>query len=231
MELSVRLRKIADMVTKGNKVADIGTDHGYLSIYLIEQNIASDVIAMDVAKGPLARAVSNIAKAQLSEKIETRLSDGVSELKTGEADTVVIAGMGGHLIIKILQNGKEILKSVKEVIISPQSDIELVRRYLGESGYDIVEEEMLIEDEKKYVIIKFTHGTMKYTKRCEYKYGKELLLKKNKVLFDELVKEKQLYEKIKKELSGKESDSVSTRLNELETELECILEAIEYYDM
>ena len=103
IELSNRLRRIADMVSKGNVVCDVGCDHGFVSIYLIKQGIASFVYAMDVRKGPLDRAKEHIAAYNLEDKIETRLSDGVEKLAVGEAGAMVLAGMGGKLMQKILK--------------------------------------------------------------------------------------------------------------------------------
>ena len=102
MQLSIRMQAVADMVTPGGRIADIGTDHGYVPIYLVEQNKTDHAIAMDVRKGPLARAGENIVRFGCSDRIETRLSDGLAMLKPGEADTVIIAGMGGLLSIRIL---------------------------------------------------------------------------------------------------------------------------------
>ena len=103
MELSKRLTKVASLVTEGASVADIGTDHGYIPIYLIENQIAARAIALDINKGPLERARMHIVGHGLKGQIETRLSDGLKEVKPGEVDTMIAAGMGGGLVIKILR--------------------------------------------------------------------------------------------------------------------------------
>lgn len=100
MELSKRLQAVADLVTEGASVADIGTDHGYIPIYLIEHHIAEKVIALDINRGPLERARMHIVGHGLKEKIETRLSDGLEKVLPGEVDTMIAAGMGGGLVIK-----------------------------------------------------------------------------------------------------------------------------------
>ena len=102
MELSKRLAAVAAMVTKGNIVCDVGCDHGYVSIYLVREKISPRVIAMDVRPGPLAQAKEHILMYGLSDYIETRLSDGVDALNEGEADTLILAGMGGRLMEGIL---------------------------------------------------------------------------------------------------------------------------------
>ena len=130
MQLSQRLSSVASMVTAGNCLADVGTDHGYVPIYLYERNVIPRAIAMDVNKGPLERAALHIAESGMKEAIETRLSDGLTALKPGEADSVVIAGMGGPLIIRILSAHPEVTESLKELILQPQSEISEVRIWL-----------------------------------------------------------------------------------------------------
>ena len=107
LNLSDRLRLIAGLIKKGSKVADIGTDHGYLPIFLVKSGITDRVIAMDVRKGPLKKAEDNTRAFCVSDQIELRLSDGLAALEKGEADTVTISGMGGRLIQSILTNGME----------------------------------------------------------------------------------------------------------------------------
>ena len=98
MELSIRLKTVAEAVTKGNRVADVGTDHGYVPIYLVKNNLSPAGIAMDVNKGPLEKAQEHIREEKLGGKIATRLGNGLAPLEPGETDTVIIAGMGGDLI-------------------------------------------------------------------------------------------------------------------------------------
>ena len=190
MQLSQRLSSVASMVTAGNCLADVGTDHGYVPIYLYERNIIPRAIAMDVNKGPLERAALHIAESGMKEAIETRLSDGLTALKAGEADSVVIAGMGGPLIIRILSAHPEITESLKELILQPQSEISEVRIWLYEQGYEIVEEHMVFEDGKYYPMFKAVKNpeAEKLTD-LEYKYGKISVLGEPEVLRAYLVRE------------------------------------------
>ena len=190
MQLSQRLSSVASMVTAGNCLADVGTDHGYVPIYLYERNIIPRAIAMDVNKGPLERAALHIAESGMKEAIETRLSDGLTALKPGEADSVVIAGMGGPLIIRILSAHPEITESLKELILQPQSEISEVRIWLYEQGYEIVEEHMVFEDGKYYPMFKAVKNpeAEKLT-NLEYKYGKISVLGEPEVLRAYLVRE------------------------------------------
>ena len=131
-------------------VADVGCDHGYVSIYLVQKGIAETAIAMDVRKGPLSMAENNVREYGLEEKIDLRLSDGLSLLNKDEADALVIAGMGGKLMISILEK-KDIRElGIKTAILQPQSDIPKFRQFLREKGYLIENEKIVFEDGKYY---------------------------------------------------------------------------------
>lgn len=154
MELSKRLTAVAGMVTKGNVVCDVGCDHGYVSIYLVKQGISPKVFAMDVRKGPLSQADEHIRMYGLGDYIETRLSDGVDKLNAGEADTLILAGMGGRLMANIITVGLDKVKALKELILQPQSEIDVFRKFLRENNFEIVEEDMIYEEGKFYPLMK-----------------------------------------------------------------------------
>lgn len=221
MKLSKRMEAIAAMVTHGGRLADIGTDHAYVPIVLVERGVVQSAIAMDIRPGPLARAQENIAAAGLADRMDTRLSDGLSELAPGEADTIVIAGMGGMLIKQILSNGREAAHSARELILQPQSDLTEFRSFLQREGYRILDEDMLCEDGKYYTVIKAvwkqdTEQTLaaadsmqeqaeepddKWT-RMQEAYGPVLLAQKHPVLKEFLQKEQRQLQKLLEELSG-----------------------------
>ncbi|MCM1262122.1 MAG: class I SAM-dependent methyltransferase [Butyrivibrio sp.] len=152
--LSDRLLALACMVTKGSRVCDVGCDHGFLSIYLFKKGISPKVIAMDVNEGPLMRAKEHIWEYGAETYIETRLSDGLAAYQAGEADTLICAGMGGRLMMRILENDIHKTKSFKELIMQPQSEVQQFRRFLRSQGYKIVEENMIEEDGKFYPMMK-----------------------------------------------------------------------------
>ena len=216
MQLSQRLSSVASMVTAGNCLADVGTDHGYVPIYLYERNIIPRAIAMDVNKGPLERAALHIAESGMKEAIETRLSDGLTALKPGEADSVVIAGMGGPLIIRILSAHPEITESLKELILQPQSEISEVRIWLYEQGYEIIEEHMVFEDGKYYPMIKAVKNpeAEKLTD-LEYKYGKISVLGEPEVLRAYLVREIANKQNILQKLSEETTEKSKGRAVEI----------------
>lgn len=154
VRLSQRMEALAALVTPQGVVADVGTDHGYLPIALVSRQTAPSAIAMDVREGPLSRARENIAQAGLSDRIETRLSDGVAALLPGEADSVIIAGMGGELVLHILTAGSKICRGVRELILQPQSQIPQVRTFLIKNGYCLTDENMIIEEGKYYPMLR-----------------------------------------------------------------------------
>ena len=154
MKLSDRLSLIKDMVSPCNTVCDVGCDHGYISIALISEGIAKHAIACDINKGPLERANENIVAAGLTDKIETRLSDGLHNISASDnVDSIVIAGMGGRLTLKILQEGISVARCADHIVIEPQSELELVRKTLREMKMTIVREKFVIDMSKPYWIM------------------------------------------------------------------------------
>ena len=231
MELSKRLYAVAGLVTEGASVADIGTDHGYVPIYLVERGIASKVIAMDVNQGPLNRARMHIVGHGLGERIETRLSDGLARIRPGEVDTVIVSGMGGPLTIRILQEGKEVADQLNALILQPQSEICRVRRFLTENGYRIEQEDMVLEDGKYYPVMRVVHGTKEPYEEWEYLYGKRLLEARHPVLLEFLKRELHIKESILEQLAGRSgSESARERAEEICREREWIQKALAQYE-
>lgn len=170
-KLTARLQKIADQVTIGYRVADIGTDHGYIPIYLLKNKISPFVIAGDINKKPLKRAEDNIKNHNLSCSIEVRLGSGLSILKLNEVDTAIIAGMGGLLIIELLENSKEIAQNLKALILQPMQAQPELRKYLANNGF-IIEKDILVkEDRHIYEIIVAKSGEQKVTDSIFYEIG------------------------------------------------------------
>ena len=132
MELSKRLQAVAALAAQGDTIADIGTDHAYIPIELIQRRVISYAIAMDIHRGPLERAAAHVQAAELEKKIELRLSDGFEKLSPGEVDCAVLAGMGGNLVMKILKDNMRVTCSLKSCILQPQSEIAKVRAFLIE---------------------------------------------------------------------------------------------------
>ena len=229
MELSKRLQAVADLVSEGLVVADVGTDHGYIPIYLIETKKSPKAFAMDVNKGPLLRAKEHIAEHGLDSCIETRLSDGVRALKIGECECVVVAGMGGALTIKIMEEGKDIFRNLKEFVLQPQSELQKVRTYLYQNAYSIVEENMVLDDGKFYPMFRVINGQSQEYHAIELCYGKLLLEQKNAVLKTFLEKEKAVKKLILSNLEQSFGEHIETRRKEIQEELEGIEYALQKY--
>lgn len=223
---------VADMVTKGNVAADIGCDHGFVSIYLVEQGICPYVIAMDVNEGPLLRAKEHVWERGLEKQIDIRLSDGIDKLLKNEADSVFIAGMGGRLVIKILSDHFDKVKALKEVILQPQSELHLVRHFLAEQGMTIVQEDMVEESGKFYPCMKavWKLETSVYTEMEEW-YGPLLLERKHPVLYQYLLKEKKMYAQIMEDIRKNARHGVTedTKEENIQKRIRQIGMALAYY--
>ena len=152
--LSNRMQALTDMVTPGTVITDVGCDHGFVSVYLVQKGLSPRVIAMDVRSGPLERAREHIREYGLQDRIETRLSDGLHGLKTREANGMICAGMGGPLMEKILTEGREQAKEFRELILQPQSEIPHFRTFLMEEGYLLMDENIIYEEGKYYFMMK-----------------------------------------------------------------------------
>ena len=229
MELSKRLQAVADLVSEGQVVADVGTDHGYIPIYLLETKKCETAIAMDINKGPLLRAKEHIAEHGLTQKIQVKLSDGVEALSVGECDCVVVAGMGGALAVKIMEEGREIFKSLKEFVLQPQSELAKVRQYLWENEYCVIAEDMVLEDGKFYPMMKVKTGLSNPYSQVELHCGRELLAQNHPVLKMFLEKEMQTKKMILKNLESESGEHIENRKKELQEELLLVKEALKVY--
>lgn len=228
MELSKRLMSVASEVSEGNRLADIGTDHGYIPIFLVKKKIIPSAIAMDVNEGPLKRAETHIKEEGLSDKITTRKSNGLLELKPEEADSIVIAGMGGALMEEILTQGSHVLKEGKELILQPQSEIFKVRHCLHRMGYQIIKEKILEDDHKIYFVLKAVPGKQVFAEEYLYEYGEFLLKEKNLLMMEYLQKEQMKYRKLADNLKKQDTDGAKKRIREIEKKLKEIEKA--YHD-
>ena len=225
IHLSGRLQSIAANVKSNGVVADIGCDHGFMPIYLIQNGQAKHAIALDVHPGPLSRARENVSRYHMTEQIDLRLSDGTKALEIGEADTILISGMGGILLTRILEEGREVVQSAQELVLSPQSDIHLVRRCVHALGFFIAHEEMVVDQGKFYVILRAVPGKEYYTEEIDYIYGKQLIDGKDEGFIRFLMREEKRVNRILHILSKKLlSESSILKKQELEKEWEQLSE-------
>ena len=158
LPISKRLLCCASMVQSGSRVADIGTDHGYLGIYLLQSGAARHVIACDLRKDPLENARRNAKLFGVDGEMEFRLSDGLEKILPDEVDTVVMAGMGGDLIQKILSQCPWRKREGLQFILQPQSAGNVLRRWLCEDGFEIQREEPVQDGHFLYTVMDIRQG-------------------------------------------------------------------------
>lgn len=246
MELSKRLQAVVDLLDSHMAVADIGCDHGFVSIYLIQNGKADTCIAMDVKEGPLNSAKENIGSYGLQQRIELRLSDGAKALKWKEetaqarfleVQAAILAGIGGRLTIKILEESLEKFRAMEEVILQPQSEIGKVREFLERKDFFIIKEDMVCEDGKYYPIMKVSQRAGDFIgepipeihKALFYRYGEKLLSMAHPVLYEYLLKEERIYREILNHLKGKETDKSVHRRQDVKKELDLIKEGLRWF--
>ena len=152
LPLSDRLLMCAGFVAKGDRVADIGCDHGYLGLYLLTNGIASSVIAADINEGPLQSAMRNAHKFGVKQNMTFYLSDGVRNIPR-DFDTLVCAGMGGDTMVHILESAPWLKNEQYRMILQCQSKTPLLRRYLSENGWRIYEESVLRDGKFLYTVM------------------------------------------------------------------------------
>jgi len=219
LKLSERLETIIQMAPKSNCIADIGTDHGFVPIRFVQDGICKRAVASDVGKGPIERAKAHIEEAKLTDIIDVRLGDGLSTLQENECDTIVIAGMGGPLMETILSERPEILHTTKYFLLSPHTEPERIRFFMAENNFEIVQESMVFEDGKYYVMMLFKNGTNHKLSKEEILFGPILLKEKPEVFVCFLKNEERILKEIITKLEEKSNEKA---LQEKKKELELI---------
>ena len=180
-----RLHRIADMIGAGKGFVDVGTDHGYLPVYMLDNGYMGHVIASDINEEPLACAMRNAVKASYEDLIRFILCDGLDESISDDVDTIVIAGMGGDTICGILDRAEWCMDRRYKLILQPMSKAEILRYWLSYNDFEIIEEVLLDDCGTVYQIISAVYG-----KRCTLSDA-ELFIGRH-----ELVRSQPLYKKI-----------------------------------
>lgn len=193
MELSKRLKRIAEHVDKCESVADIGTDHGYIPIYLVKEGICKKAIASDINKGPIEKAKVNVAFEGVSNRVKCLLGPGLNPLKVGEVNGVILAGMGGNLTRDILLADMEKVKKYDFIILQPAQNPEVLREFLYKNDYEIIDEDLIKDEGRFYELfkVKYNENSEKLVFEDELEYEvSPLLREKNHPLFKEFIEEK-----------------------------------------
>ena len=233
--ISKRLECLIEMIKsrESHSLADIGCDHGFVPINLLESGIIEKAVAVDLRDGPLDRARQNarLAGASVASKIRFSKSDGLRDLRSGEADTVVITGMGGRTIVRILEEAQEeVLRSIKRFIFGPQSEQDCFRRDILDMGFNISEERLIKEGGKFYNFIEATQSTITGSKNCwseaDFIYGKILIERRDILLLEKLESDRELIMRI---ISSSES-LPKDRLEELVSQKKLIEGVIQLYE-
>ncbi len=175
MKLNDRLKMIADKIPHCRTLIDVGTDHAYIPIYAMKNGLCEKALAVDLRAGPLKMAYDNIRRVQLENNIETRLGSGLEPILHEECDVIVIAGMGGNLIKKILLISFEKVQKAQLLLLQPNNAANVLRKWLYESGFEIVEETLVLDAGKLYCLMsaKWT-GRIVEKGHFEYYIGEKL---------------------------------------------------------
>ncbi|MBY0756091.1 class I SAM-dependent methyltransferase [Clostridium sardiniense] len=229
MELSKRLSLIVDHIEECDTLVDVGTDHGYIPIYAVKNGICKNAIASDINKDPLDKAKLNSIFEGVDENIDTRLGGGLETIKLGEAQVAIIAGMGGNLIRDILEADKDKVKELEFMVLQPAQNPEVLREYLYTNGYEVIAEDLCIDEDKYYELFKVKAKVGEETELdpIYYEISPKLLRDRHPLMGEYIEAKKEKYEKI---LSFIEDDTESAlnRKKELEEKI-AILTNLENY--
>lgn len=199
MELSKRLQFIAEHIDRCKTIIDVGTDHGYIPIYSVKNNLCEKAIASDINKDPVKKAEMNAALEGVKSSVEVRLGGGLEVINIGDAEAVVIAGMGGNLIRDILEKDIEKTASFKYLILQPAQNPEVLREYLYNNGYEIMEEDLCLDEGIYYELFKVKKINTAEKVSLDpiyYEISPRLLKDKNKLMLSYLESKEEKYSKI-----------------------------------
>ena len=204
-----RIKAVMNFVRAGSRVADVGADHGYLSIELIKNNLASKVIATEKNLHPFEALSKNISGVN---GIEARLGDGLQVLSAGEVDTICIAGMGGGLMIKILEESPEVVQGARRLILQPMNDTKKIREYLAGKNFTIIDEDLA---ESAGIIYEIICAEKNSTPEEIFKRDSSPLLKKFRI--QRLEKLQKVFLEMGKSSSARSSEKYSALSAEIDT--------------
>ena len=230
--LTKRLAACAALVTPGGVVCDVGTDHAYLPAELLRRGQCTRAVATDIHAGPLEAAKRTLTEAGVLEQAELFLCDGLAQVQPEGITDVVIAGMGGGIVIHILTEGRSVARRVKELILQPQSELEEVRRFLFSENYELLQEDMILEDGKYYPMMKVRYAPEKFVQQPkltdgDFLFGPMLLQAHHAVLHSYLLREQRIQKDVLKQLAAqKQTPAIVQRTKEVEAHLQLVEQSL-----
>ena len=233
MELGGRLRAIAAQVGSYHRMADIGTDHAFLPVWLIQNNRITYAVAGDVQPGPLEAAKRSVREAGLEPAIAVRLGNGLQVVAPGEVDVVVIAGMGGPTIREILESSPTVVDKLRRIVCQPMIGAAILREWFLTNGWEIIGEDIVMEDGRLYEIIVAEPGKPMPITELLLEIGPVLWRRQHPLLREHLIRLRQQYARQAVAMEKSSSMSVEKRrqvvmhkIKGLEEKLAC-LQAVE----
>ncbi|ADL12234.1 tRNA (adenine(22)-N(1))-methyltransferase [Acetohalobium arabaticum] len=227
MKLSPRLKEITELISSPYSVADIGTDHAYLPIYLAENFDCEKLIASDVKQAPYQTAVENVQQAELEDMIDVRLGCGLKILEPNEVKAAVIAGVGSDTIIDIIADNKQITDSITEFVLQPMNHAARLRNWLMNNGFQIIDEGLAQEGTRFYEIILIQSGSEQISDPFLLEIGPRLLEKNPQCYQEFLVSKEKKWQTILNQLPDNSSSGLTAKKKQLKYRLDKIQEVME----
>ena len=227
MNIGARLEAVAQLVPAGCTLADIGTDHAYLPVWLMQKGLIKSAVAADIAAGPCRAAETNIGLYGLRSKIQVRMGSGLTVLQPGEVDGAVIAGMGGSTIVQILEESPNVAKALQFLIVQPMAGAAGLRQWVCANGWRIAAEKLAEEPQHLYEIILLERGTEPPHTALEYEVGPCLLAERPPLFTKHILKLHGTYERMLKSMQQSSKAQQSEKYQKL-VQLAAGLEALKH---
>jgi len=219
IELKERLAAIAEYVPQGSVVVDVGTDHAYLPVYLVQTSKCARTVGIDVHQGPYRSAVEQVESQGLEDRISIFLGDGLKTLSPGQADVVVIAGMGGTSIIEILKASPEVLDPVRRLILQPMVAGAALRLYLLKHGWTIVDEQLVEEEKRIYEIIVAERGEQGIPAEAVLEFGPCIIAKQDPLLPQAVMHRVRVLENVLLQMERAQNPEVENKRKEVQAQI------------
>ena len=228
MNIGDRLEAIGKLVPQGCVLADIGTDHAYLPVWLLEQGKIASAIAGDIAEGPCLAAKNTVSMHGMKGKVEVRLGSGLKVLQTGEADCIAIAGMGASTMIEILEADMPLAVEAKRLVLQPMAGAASLRKWLIQNGWHIVAEDLVADGRHLYEIMAVERGESEAFSDAVLEIGPSLIEAKHPLLAQQFARQINNYKKLLANMGKSEQARASEKYiawEKLVQELEALADA------